>query len=285
MISSIGVAMYHPEAVRFASYVSVASGRQGTGMSLFAVGGLSGWALGPILTTPVVGLVGLRGTAIVALVPLAATLPVAVNLRYFEQFRPTVAAGHRGARGPRRERLARLHGRCGRRARCAPARCSRFQAFVPLYVWRTLRLERGRRQCGDRGDAGRRRARDAARRTPLRPARLPPRRRVSLAATAPLALFIPVVPLLLLFPLIALLGLISEMNFYPLVVIAQRALPRHVGFASGVMLGLSIGLGSLASPLLGVLADNTSLRAAVFGAAGLAVLAALVSLALPREPA
>ena len=42
VISSIGVAMYHPEAVRYASYVSVASGRQGTGMSLFAVGGLSG---------------------------------------------------------------------------------------------------------------------------------------------------------------------------------------------------------------------------------------------------
>ena len=104
-------------------------------------------------------------------------------------------------------------------------------------------------------------------------------------ATALLALFLPVVPLLLLFPLIALVGLISEMNFYPLVVLAQRALPRHVGFASGVMLGLSIGLGSLASPLLGVLADNTSLRAAVFGAACLAVLAALVSLALPRETA
>ena len=51
------------------------------------------------------------------------------------------------------------------------------------------------------------------------------------------------------------------------------------------MLGLSIGLGSLASPLLGVLADSTSLRAALVGAGGLAVLAALVSLALPREPA
>jgi FSR family fosmidomycin resistance protein-like MFS transporter len=105
----------------------------------------------------------------------------------------------------------------------------------------------------------------------------------SLAATALLALFIPIVPLLLLFPLIALMGLISEMNFYPLVVLAQRALPRHVGFASGVTLGLSIGLGSLAPPLLGVLADNTSLRAAVTGAACLAVLAALVSLVLPRE--
>jgi FSR family fosmidomycin resistance protein-like MFS transporter len=75
------------------------------------------------------------------------------------------------------------------------------------------------------------------------------------------------------------------MNFYPIVVLAQRALPRHVGFASGVTLGLSIGLGSLASPLLGVLADHSSLRAALFGAATLAVLAALVSLARPREDA
>ena len=69
----IGIAMFHPEAVRFASYVSAAGGRQGTGMSTFAVGGMCGWALGPILTTPVVSLVGLRGTAIVACVPLAST--------------------------------------------------------------------------------------------------------------------------------------------------------------------------------------------------------------------
>ena len=41
-------------------------------------------------------------------------------------------------------------------------------------------------------------------------------------------------------------------------------LPRHVGFASGVTLGLSIGLGSVCSPLLGVLADHTSLRTALF---------------------
>ena len=108
----------------------------------------------------------------------------------------------------------------------------------------------------------------------------------SLVVSAALALLVPIVPLLVLFPLIAVFGLICEMNFYPIVVVAQRALPRHVGFASGVTLGLSIGLGSVCQPpLLGVLADNTSLRTALFGAASLAVLGALVSLALPREPA
>ena len=123
VISSIGVAMYHPEAVRFASYVSVAGGRQGTGMSMFAVGGLSGWALGPILTTPVVGLVGLRGTAIVALVPLAATLlspPTCAT---------SSATGRRSSPGTSRARTsARATGRRSRSprppARCAPARSS-----------------------------------------------------------------------------------------------------------------------------------------------------------------
>jgi len=284
VISSIGVAMYHPEAVRFASYVSVASGRQGTGMSMFAVGGLSGWALGPILITPVVGLVGLRGTALVAIVPLAATLALAVNLGYFEQYRPTVASGHAA-----REDLPDSDWPAFTVAASAgtlrTAALFGFQAFVPLYIGRTLQSSAG---VGNAAIAAMLAAGALGTLLGGRLSDLHGFRRVvvsSLSATALLALFLPVVPLLLLFPLIALVGLISEMNFYPLVVLAQRALPRHVGFASGVTLGLSIGLGSLASPLLGVLADNTSLRAAVFGAACLAVLAALVSLALPREPA
>ena len=62
--------MFHPEAVRYANYVSRASGLRGTGMSLFAVGGTSGWALGPLLLTGAVLAVGLRGTALVAVLPL-----------------------------------------------------------------------------------------------------------------------------------------------------------------------------------------------------------------------
>lgn len=284
VISSIGVAMYHPEAVRFASYVSVAGGRQGTGMSMFAVGGLSGWALGPILTTPVVALVGLRGTAIVAIVPLVATLLVAVNLRYFERYRPTVESGHAA-----REDLGESDWPAFTIAAAAgtlrTGALFGFQAFVPLYVWRTLHSSEG---VGNAAIAAMLAAGAVGTLFGGRLSDLHGFRRVivfSLVVSAGLALLIPLVPLLVLFPLIAVFGLICEMNFYPIVVLAQRALPQHVGFASGVTLGLSIGLGSVCSPLLGVLADHTSLRAALFGAASLAVLGALVSLALPREPA
>jgi MFS transporter, FSR family, fosmidomycin resistance protein len=281
VVSSIGVAMYHPEAVRFASYVSVASGRQGTGMSMFAVGGLSGWALGPILTTPVVALVGLHGTPIVALVPLAATALLLLNKHYLEGFRPTVESEHHA-----RESMAPSDWPGFTIAAAAgtlrTGALFGFQAFVPLYVWRTLDSSEG---VGNIAIAAMLAAGALGTLVGGRMSDLHGFRKVvvfSLFASAPLALLVPVVPLLALFPVLALLGLISEMNFYPIVVLAQRALPRHVGFASGVTLGLSIGVGSLASPLLGVLADATSLRTALVGAATLALLAALVSLALPR---
>jgi FSR family fosmidomycin resistance protein-like MFS transporter len=281
VVSSIGVAMYHPEAVRFASYVSVAAGRQGTGMSRFAVGGLSGWALGPILTTPVVALVGLRGTPIVALVPLVATVMLVLNRHYIEGFRPTVESEHVA-----RESMARSDWPGFTIAAAAgtlrTGALFGFQAFIPLYVWRTLDSSQG---VGNIAISAMLAAGALGTLLGGRMSDLHGFRKVvvfSLFASAPLALLVPVVPLLALFPLLALLGLISEMNFYPLVVLAQRALPRHVGFASGVTLGLSIGIGSLASPLLGVLADSTSLRTALVGASVLTLVAALVSLALPR---
>ena len=281
VISSIGIAMYHPEAVRFASYVSAAAGRQGTGMSMFAVGGLSGWALGPILTTPIVAVVGLRGTAIVACVPLAASLLLVRNLRYIERFRPTAEAAHvaRESMAPSDWRGFTVTATAGTLRSGA---LFGFQAFIPLYVWRTLDSSEG---VGNAAIAAMLAAGAVGTLLGGRLSDLHGFRRVvvlSLFASVPLALLVPVVPLLALFPVLILFGMISEMNFYPIVVLAQRSLPRHVGFASGVTLGLSIGLGALASPLLGLLADSTSLRTALVGAACLTALAALVSLAIPR---
>jgi FSR family fosmidomycin resistance protein-like MFS transporter len=281
VVSSIGVAMYHPEAVRFASYVAVAAERQGTGMSMFAVGGLSGWALGPILTTPVVALWGLHATPLVALVPLAATALLVANMHYLERFRPTAES-----EGVARESMTPSDWRGFTIAASAgtlrTGSLFALQAFVPLYVWRTLESSEG---VGNIAISAMLAAGALGTLIGGRLSDLHGFRRVviwSLVVSAPLGLLVPVVPLFALFPVLALLGLIAEMNFYPIVVLAQKSLPRHVGFASGVTLGLSIGIGSLASPLLGLLADATTLRTALVGAGLLTVLAALLSFALPR---
>ena len=63
VLSGIGVAAFHPEGSRFANYVSGA--RRSSGMSLFSVGGNIGFALGPVLMTPLLLVFGLHGTVFV----------------------------------------------------------------------------------------------------------------------------------------------------------------------------------------------------------------------------
>ncbi|HZY65964.1 MAG TPA: MFS transporter, partial [Rubrobacteraceae bacterium] len=89
VLSGVGVAAFHPEAARFANYVS--GSRRARGMSFFSVGGNAGFALGPILTTPLVLWFGLPGTLFLA---LPATLMAAVL--FFEMprmmgFKPAVS--------------------------------------------------------------------------------------------------------------------------------------------------------------------------------------------------
>lgn len=82
MISGIGVAMFHPEGGRLANLV--AGKHKGRGMSIFAVGGNVGFALGPILVAVFLGAFGMAGT-VVFLVP--ATLYALFLLRMNNTFK------------------------------------------------------------------------------------------------------------------------------------------------------------------------------------------------------
>src|SRR6266508_657631 len=78
VVSGLGIAAYHPEGSKFAAY---ASGRKrASGMSAFSIGGNVGFALGPIVATPLVLWFGLQGGLLLALPCLAiATLLLAVS--------------------------------------------------------------------------------------------------------------------------------------------------------------------------------------------------------------
>ncbi len=281
MVGSVGIAMFHPEAVRYANYVSRASGLRGTGMSLFAVGGTSGWALGPLLLTGAVLAVGLRGTAVVAIVPLVATVLLLASHGYLERFRPdAVVEAHATREGINRWGVFTL---------AAGSACTRtglqfgLQAFVPLYIWKVLDSTEGLGNASASvlmvfGAAGTLLGGRLADRIGFRPVVVR-----SLGVTVPLVLAITVTPLAGVFALMALIGFTMEMNFYPLVLIAQEALPRQVGFASGVILGLSIGAGAGMAALLGVLADAQGLEAAIRAIAVLGLISFAFAVALPRS--
>jgi MFS transporter, FSR family, fosmidomycin resistance protein len=89
VVSGIGVAGYHPEASRFANYVSGA--KRASGMSLFSLGGNVGVALGPVLVTPLVLGFGLRGTLWMALPGALVALVMLFNLPHLVGFRPAHA--------------------------------------------------------------------------------------------------------------------------------------------------------------------------------------------------
>ena len=67
-------------------------------------------------------------------------------------------------------------------------------------------------------------------------------------------------------------------------VMSQEYMPGRVGMASGLSIGLAIGLGGVAAVTLGAIADAIDLETAVLATAAGPALALLISLMLPPAP-
>lgn len=98
------------------------------------------------------------------------------------------------------------------------------------------------------------------------------------------------VPLIFLFPythglltafLLALTGFAIVSSYAPAVVMAQALMPRHVGMASGLMMGFAMGTGGLGVPLLGKIADSWDIMLVFRVLAVMPLTAAALALLLP----
>jgi FSR family fosmidomycin resistance protein-like MFS transporter len=74
-------------------------------------------------------------------------------------------------------------------------------------------------------------------------------------------------------------------TFTVAIVMSQAYLPSRPATAAGLSIGLSMGLGGVASVGIGALADATGLEAALLSSVGVAALATAVSVALPTARA
>jgi FSR family fosmidomycin resistance protein-like MFS transporter len=272
VVGGAGVAAYHPEAIRFAN--SASAGRKGAGMSVFAVGGSTGFMLGPALTSGCVLWLGLHGLLVVAGVEFAIAFLVTSQLAYLARFRSmSTDAGPTDAAPSDWVRFGATAVTAVVRAAVSVGAAS----FVPLF----LVAEHGTRE----GVAtlaistyfattvigsvvgGQLADRFGFTRVAV----------WSIVAAVPILLPLPFVGVPMVFVLMGLYGFAGGMNFYPLVVVAQRAIPQHAGLAAGVMLGMSIGIGSSLVLALGVLADHAGTTAVIWTLVGGAVFAALLA--------
>jgi MFS transporter, FSR family, fosmidomycin resistance protein len=282
VVSGLGVAAFHPEGSRYANYLS--GTRRATGMSLFSVGGNAGFALGPALVTPAVLLLGLPGALLIAVPGALVATWIAAELPRLRSFQPAPGAKRAGShRGDDDDwaAFARLGAVIGART----VAFFGLLTFIPLYYVDVL----GRsEESGNTalivflagGAAGTLVGGRLADRVGRRPVVIG-----GLALATPMALLFLAAPAAIATPLLFPAGMAVISSFSVTVVMGQEYLPNRIGIASGVTLGLAIGLGGMAAPLLGLLADAHGVESALL-LAGLAPLVGVVAaFTLPRgEP-
>src|SRR5207247_3162603 len=83
----------------------------------------------------------------------------------------------------------------------------------------------------------------------------------------------------------AVTGMLLNGSFVVLAVRGQESMPGSLGMVSGLMLGLSIGLGGLAVTPMGVIAEQVGIPPVFVAAGALAIVGALLMRAVPPAPA
>jgi MFS transporter, FSR family, fosmidomycin resistance protein len=278
VVSGFGVAAFHPEASRFANYVS--GDRRASGMSLFSLGGNIGFALGPVIVTPAVLAFGLKGTLVMLIPGVIASLMVASQLGYLHRFRPAII-GRRGGDGAAPDDWVSFTKLCG----VIFARTLVFFGlitFLPLYFVKVLGETAGAGNTalaaflfgGAAGTAlGGPLADRFGRRTVVM---------TSLATLPPLILIFHVASPGLATVLGFVVGMATVSTFAVTIVMGQEYLPGRIGMASGATMGLSIGLGGVSAPLLGLIADRWGLDVTLDVVTAMPLLGLALAFTLPR---
>ena len=276
VVAGLGTAAFHPEGSKFAAFAS--GGRRASGMSLFSIGGNLGYALGPTIATPLVLAFGLKGGLLLALPALVVTVALLRLAGFLKSFAPQ--SGH-AAPSSDPDRIGPLLVLLGVIAFRSVAWFGLI-TFVPLWE-----VSIGHSKAHGShllslmllaGGLGTLAAGPLADRFGRRPVLL-----VSTAATAPLILVFVVVGGVPGAIALAGVGISVIGTFGVTMVMSQEYLPRHIGMASGLSVGLSIGLGGVGAVALGAVADSIDLRVALYVSAASALAALALAALLPSS--
>lgn len=283
MVSGLGAALFHPEGARYANKVSGAS--KGTGLSLFSMGGNTGFVVGPLLAAAAIGFFGLPGTLVFGVITLIMT-PVlfrqVADMNKPGQVVPRVAAGESGEDSAERGRNDwKEFSKLTVTLVCRSILFMGFNTFIPLYWVHVF---------------GRSETEGAVALaffctfgviSNFIGGLLSDRFGYTQMIRISQVLLIPTVPAFALaegglaaFALLLPLGFALYASFSSMVVLGQKYLAKNIGFASGVTFGLSTSMGGIAAPLLGRIADIWGLPAAIWSLSSVAVLGTIFAFRL-----
>ncbi|MGK4593157.1 MFS transporter [Amycolatopsis sp. w19] len=274
-LSGIGVAAYHPEAARVAR---IAGGGGHTAMGWFSLGGNIGFAAAPVLVAAVMALGGLRMSPLLVVPALAGSVLCLPVLRAL-----TRKAGSGDSRSDAAgvddwRSFAKLSAAVVCRSivfvglstfvslyaqqRTGGGTTTGSAALFVLYVGGAVGTLLGSRLAGHRGRV-----------TVIRWSYL------ATVGTVAGVVFVPG-PAFFAFVLLAAVSLYIPFSLQ--ITLSQDYLPTRVGTASGVTLGLTVSVGGLASPVIGTVADHTSLQTALIPLIALPLLCWITTRTLPE---
>ncbi len=284
LIAGIGTAAFHPESSRFANFF--AGAKRATGVSIFTLGGYLGFAVGPILTTPLILHFGLEGTAFLAIPGVV----LATILLFSQQhFHATRARANRAVNA--RPSMPDDWRAFGALVAVVVLRSTTFFAgvtFLPIFAISVAHASKtggsivlaamllvgslGTMWGGRLADRfGRRRIIAISMVGTL----------VGAAALAWVGTFAPSITLVVLAA--SFFGLSVGLSAGVIVVLGQEYLPNRIGVASGVTLGLAVTIGGLAQPLFGAIGDRFGSVPIFESVAIFALLALAGTIFLPRK--
>lgn len=278
-ISGIGIAAFHPSA---ASAARRASGDSNRGMSVFALGGNVGFALGTLMATPVLLWLGLRGTALLV-------LPALVMASILVKWLRPVLDGPADA--PHPSSMPSGRDNWPEFLKLTSVVVVRSIVFFGLSSFLALYFIHGLGASEVVGGAALTVFLASGAVGTLLGGWLADRFGPLVSIRYGFAFCIPAMVGLVLAPewhvafvFVALTGLGVFVPFSVFVILGQNYLPNRVGTASGVTVGLAVTVGGLFNPVLGTLADRTSLHFALVVLIALPAVALLLS-AFLRDPA
>ncbi len=280
-VCSAGVATYHPEGARWARHAS--GSRVTADMSVFSVGGGVGYALGPLVVAAVLAPLGLRGTLIVALIPIAAAAVVAAAV---ERFRGKPAGGD----GLPRQALA-LGSEWRPFTRLVALYCVASGVTTGLLTYVPLFLVHARATSPATSNVMSSVLLAAAAAGTLLGGIAAQRLGRRFVLVVPQLVLVPTIALLpslsydAMIPLVVLIGLAMNANVSTALVLAQEYLPTRMGLASGLTIGLCSGAGGLIVAALGLLGDAAGPSSVLYVISVLPIAVAVLASRLPRPAA
>ena len=280
IISGIGVSAFHPTAAKLSN--QLAENSKAMGISLFAIGGNGGFAFGPLIATFSVLLLGSKGTILFTLLGVLTALVVYFVFKDISsksnmtKLKDNVAPEQHDQWGL----FSRLSG-------IVVARSIIFfglNTFIPLYWIGILK------ESPVFGSSALTLLFTVGMIGTLMGGKLSDKfgyRNIILWG------WVALLPLIFLFTYIqntvwatvvlVPLSLVLFTIYSPMLVTGQSYLPNHMGFASGVTIGLAVTIGGVIAPILGRIADVSGITAALESLIIIPFFAIILALSLPSN--